>query len=192
MNNIKKKYFLYILKKNYPFLILELLLLAITSLFLSCITYDVSKLDKLSNSDFHVYSMFGFTGITLQSYLFPFISLIAAIFVLTILFNNLMINDIQNVYFLLLIKGYSNIKKETKLVHFSFSLITSMLAISLYFILYSILNLIFKTEAKIFTFNINVLYLIISFLAYDTVIYSFCLHYKSKSKNLLKFLREKY
>lgn len=192
MNNLKLKYYLYIFKKSYLFLILEILLLSITSLFLSCVTYNTAKLDNLSHEDYNVYSTFGFVGITIQSYLFPFIFLIATIFILTILFNNLILNNIHSVYFLLFIKGYTNIKIESICIHFFYSLITSLSGILLYFILYSILNLIFKTKVPIFTFNINVLYLIASFLIYDSIVYFFCLHHKNKPEKLLEFLREKY
>lgn len=192
MNNIKFKYFKYIFKKNYVFLILEILLLSITSLFLSCVTYDTSNYDKLSYEDYHIYQMLGFDGITLQSYLFPLIFLIGAIVFLDILFNNLMINNYQSTYFLLSIKGYSKIKKDTFCFNLICSSIVSLTSLLLYFSIYSILNLIFKTEVAIFTFNINTVYLAISFFIYDSIINLICLNLKNKSSNLLKFLREKY
>ena len=192
MNKIRKKYLLYLLKKEYIFEILTLILLSFSCIFLSCLTYNTTKLDNLSTDDSYVYRLLGLTGITIQSYFFPFVVLIVALILLDIVYNKLNISNIQSNLFLLQIKGYSIIKMDTKLFHTLFSLLTCGLSIALYTILYLILNLIFKTEVPIFTFNINILLLVLSYFIYDFLIYTAVLNSKTRYNNLLSFLREKY
>ena len=192
MNKIRKKYLLYLLKKEYIFEILTLILLSFSCIFLSCLTYNTTKLDNLSTDDSYVYRLLGLTGITIQSYFFPFVVLIVALILLDIVYNKLNISNIQSNLFLLQIKGYSIIKMDTKLFHTLFSLLTCGLSIALYTILYLILNLIFKTEVPIFTFNINILLLVLSYFIYDFLIYTAFLNSKTRYNNLLSFLREKY
>lgn len=192
MNKIRKKYLLYLLKKEYIFDILTLILLSVSCIFLSCLTYDTTKLENLSTDDSYVYRLLGLTGITIQSYFFPFVVLIIALILLDIVYNKLNISNIQSNLFLLQIKGYFKIKRDTKLFHVLFSFLTCGLSIVLYTILYLILNLIFKTEVPIFTFNINILLLVVSYFIYDFLIYTEVLNSKTRYNKLLSFLREKY
>lgn len=192
MNKIRKKYFLFLLRNEYIFDILTLILLSLSCLFLSCLTYDTNKLNSLSKSDYYVYRLLGLTGITIQSYFFPFVVLVIALILLDIVYNKLNISNIQANLFLLQIKGYSKIKKETNLFHALFSFVTCNLSIALYVIFYLILNLIFKTEVPIFAFNVNILYLILAYFIYDFIVYKMVLNFKTKYRKLLTFLREKY
>lgn len=192
MNDLKKKFAIRIARKDFWFDFFLFLLLSVSDFFLGCLTFDASRLDQMTQEDYYVYSVLGLTGITVQSYFFPFACLVALLFSLMVLYSFLSVSSLQGDCFLLRMKGFVRPDGFVRKVHFLKLIVQSLLSVFLYFLIYSLMNLIFRTSIPIFTFNLNVLYLSLSYILVNQAVYSIVLKHKMKNRDVLKFLRERY
>lgn len=195
----KKKYISVNLRKEWPFLLVYSLLIAIIDFFITCVGYDETRLiehygsiKKMPSHDRSIYQMFGLKGITLQSYLFPLIILILILIFFCIIYAIISHSSNRKYVFLLRIKGDTKIVSKTSNIHFLFVSLGSIISLAFYMLILAIFNLIASMEIMLFVFSPWVLLWNVIF---DLFAYSmFILIGRSiySDRNMLHFLREEY
>lgn len=192
MKSLQKKYRNYLFRKEVPAILLLSILQSVLLFFFSCLTYDNSRIHFENAEEKQIFNLLGLSVITIQSYFFPFITLAITLLILYPLFSYLIISDILTNLFLLRTKGYRKINNDTKWYHLLFSFLILISSVFLYFLEYSIINLIFHTTTPIFIFDPKTLIPSSIYFLYDLLTYRFLLKRKTGNKQLLIHLREKY
>ncbi len=191
-NVYPKKISSFSLRRNVPFLIIDGLITALSMFFLSCLVFDGGRMKNLTEEEYPVYRMLGLEGITVQSYLFPFLALLLVIVFTGFLFDYFIIDDIKGNLFLLVVKGDEKTSTRTEAIYGLSALFSMGLSILLYYFAVLSMNAIFHTSIPIFVFDPRVLVLAFSVLLFRLLLFSFVLKQMLKPKRLLSYLRERY
>ena len=187
-----RKLYLYVLKKDIPFDFLFVVMLSFLSFFCSCLVMDLSRFDGLPSDELAIFEKLGLSGITIQSYVFPFVVICLLLLAMSFLFSSLRISSYLHNLFLLSMKGGRNLKLRLSFFHFLKGILLLFLSLSVYALIEGIMNALFPVSVKIFVFEPLVFLSLTVFLFLDEIIYVLFLRRSMFYQRMLSYLREKY
>lgn len=167
MNDIRLKTCRFILQKDLPFDGIFLILFVFMDFFLTCLTIDTGRFERLSEYEKNIIRILSFQGIVIQTYVFLFI-------------------------FLLRLKGYASIGRDIRIFHFLKSVLIALLSVALLVLLYSTLNLALPVSIPIFLFSWVIFIPLAVLVVLNQIIFSLLLKKRTSNKAMLHYLRERY